>query len=170
MHVDHVEAVVGVCQGLAVGHPEITLEATEFEVLLGQVDGRPAQVHAGDNGATGREPRQVDARAAADLQHLHPLEGGKVNQFWQVVQLVESVLVQVVEEAQGADLVFHDLQVVDAFVPVVGDGVLEFGVVSIGHMLSCSSLFSAYSAYSAVYSGGHKGPPLRIHHRFMWWP
>ncbi len=45
----------------------------------------------------------------------------EVNQPRQMVQLLEMILIEIGEEARGADRVAGDLEVVDVMIPVVAD-------------------------------------------------
>ena len=92
--------------------------AVQQEILARKIDRRRREVDAGDPGAAAREAHQIGADAAADLEQPLAAKPGKVDQLRQVTELVEAVLVEVVEERQGADRLVGHLQVVDAMVPV----------------------------------------------------
>ena len=65
--------------------------------------------------------RQVDAGAAADLQHLlsaHPLERHEAQQ---VMQLFEVILIEIVKESTRPDRVRRDLEIVNVLFPVAAD-------------------------------------------------
>ena len=57
---------------LAVRLAQIRFEALLREVLARQRDGRRARFDAADDGAALREPHQVGAGAAADVEHRVP--------------------------------------------------------------------------------------------------
>ena len=77
------------------------------------VDGRRGEVDAGDVGAAFREPRQIDAGAAADFENRSAAIAVKVHEPEQVMELLEMVLVEIVEEPARADRMPGDLEIVN---------------------------------------------------------
>src|SRR4029079_8194600 len=100
---------------------EVPSEPLLREIAPRQCDRRRGKVDAGDAGAASGEPRQVDPGAAADFQNRSSAVAVKSDEPQQVMQLFEVVLVEVVEEAAGADWMRRDLEVVNVAVPVRTD-------------------------------------------------
>ena len=61
------------------------------------------EVDAGDARAAFREPREVDAGAAADFENRSAAVAVKVDEPQQVMELFEVILVEIVEEAARTD-------------------------------------------------------------------
>src|SRR5438552_13156163 len=116
-----VKAVVGKRQVFAVGHLEGTGEPLLLEIRPGQLNRRGCQVDAGDRCAAARETREVDARAAADLQNRSAPIAVKSDEPEQVMQLLEVVLIEVVEKPAGANRMPGDFEIVNVAVPVVAN-------------------------------------------------
>ena len=88
---------------LAVGDLELAAEALLLEIGARQVDRRRGEVDAGDVGAALREPRQIDAGAAADLENRSAAVAVEVDEPQQMVELFEMILIEIVEEPARAD-------------------------------------------------------------------
>ena len=106
---------------LPVGDLESAREALLREIRACQLDGRRREVHAGDLGPSLREPGQVHAGAAADLENRSAAVAVKGHEPQQVVELFEMVLIEIVEKPAGTDRMRGDLEVVNVLVPVHAD-------------------------------------------------
>ena len=79
------------------------------------------QVHAGRDRAALREPRQIDRRAAADLEDRFAPIRVEIDQPQQVMEFLEMVLVEILEEPRRSDRMLRDLQIVNMPFPVPAD-------------------------------------------------
>jgi hypothetical protein len=82
---------------------------------------RVRDVDARGDRASPDEAHEVDAGAAAHIEHAPAGVPVEVDKREQVVQFVEVVLVEIREETGRARRVRRDLQVVDAMVPIRPD-------------------------------------------------
>ena len=73
------------------------------EVPPRQLDRRLGEVEAGDAGAALGKAEEIGADTAADLQQSLPPERAEVDELRQITQLVESIVVEIVEEGFRAD-------------------------------------------------------------------
>jgi len=88
------------------------------DVLLRQPNGRFCQVDADGPCATPRKSRQIDAGAAADVEHALPRQLVEGNQGEKVMQLVEVILLEILKELGGPRRMRRDRQIVNVLVPV----------------------------------------------------
>ena len=104
---------------LAVGDFEPAVESLLVEVGARQFDGRGSEIDPAADGAAASEPREVDARAAADVENRSAAIAVKVHEPKQMMELFEMILIEVVEKPTGADGMVRDLQIVNVPVPVL---------------------------------------------------
>ncbi len=90
-------------------------------VLSRELERGLGKVHTGDDGAALREANEVGSDPAADLEErLSPI-AFEIDEAGEVTELVETVLVEVVEELLRSRSVASHLEVVDPLVPVLLD-------------------------------------------------
>jgi hypothetical protein len=99
-----IERVIGEGQLLAVGHVELSTEALLLKIGARQIDGGRSDVDAGDLGTAFREPREIDAGAAAHFDHPAAPPAVEIDEAEQMVQLLEMVLIEIVEEPEPTDV------------------------------------------------------------------
>jgi hypothetical protein len=121
MRVDRIKRVIGKREMLTVGDLKRPLKPLLSEVRLCQLDCRRGQIHTSDVRAPTRKTREVDARAATDLENRAATISVEVDEPQQMVQLLEVVLIEVVEETTRADRVARDFEVVNVLFPVTPD-------------------------------------------------
>src|SRR5262245_66234549 len=90
----------------------------EREVLFGEADGGLRQIDAGHARTTASKAQQVSADAAAHFEQALAPERREIDQLWQVAQLVEPILVEIVEKRFRSDRLVGHLQFVNALSPV----------------------------------------------------
>ncbi len=88
------------------------------EVPPGERDRRFRQVDAEHPRAAAGEPHEVGANAAPDFDQTLSLVATKIDHLWQIGELVESVIVELVEKRPRPDRLGGHFQVVDPLVPV----------------------------------------------------
>ena len=115
---DEIEGVVGKRKRLAVGDAQVGIEPLLLEVCLRQVDGRCGEIDAGAHGAALREPREIDGRAAADLEDRLAAVSIEVDETQQVMELLEVILIEIVEEPARPHRMAGDFEIVDMLFPV----------------------------------------------------
>src|SRR4051794_32305739 len=93
-------------------------EALLREILLGQRDGRCREIDAGHTASAFRKAREVHPGTAADFEHLFIPPALEVDEPQEVVEFFEMILIQIVEEATGADRMPRNLEVVNVPLPV----------------------------------------------------
>ena len=118
---DEIEGAVPERQMLAVGDAELRRQPLLSDIRGRQLDRRWREIDAGDRGAAFREPDEIDARTASDVEHRASAAGVEGHQPQQVVKLLEMVLIQVVEETARSSRVRRYLEIVYVLVPVVSD-------------------------------------------------
>ena len=124
VRVRHVEVRVFERERLAVALPEVSLAAqtVQLEIGPGQRDRLWCEVNPGDVGPAPGESHEVGSYATAHFQKPLAAKPIKIDQPRQVVQLVETIVIEVVKEPERPDWLVGHLQVVNTLVPVVGDG------------------------------------------------
>jgi hypothetical protein len=103
---------------LAVRHPEICLEPLLLEILAGQYDGGAGDVDPARDGSPAREPREVGARAAADVEHPASAERIEIDQPWKVMEFLEVVLIEILEEFGRSWRRGRDIQIMNVLIPI----------------------------------------------------
>jgi hypothetical protein len=115
---DVIELAVAKRQVLAVGDQQLAAKTAVGEIRARERDRALRDIDAGDPGASPGEPHEIDARAAADVEHTPPRQIVEGDEAQQVMQLVEVVLVEVVEEPGRAGRMPRDREIVNMVVPV----------------------------------------------------
>ena len=118
---DEIERTIPKRQMLAVGDAEFRRQPLLSEIRSRKLDRRRREIDAGDRSAAFREPDEIDARAASDVEYRASAAGVERHQSQQVVKLLEMVLIQVVEETTRSSRVRRDLEIVYVLIPVVSD-------------------------------------------------
>ena len=118
MGVDDVDAAVPERQRAAVGDERAARQAVQREVLARQANRGLRQIDADDTGAASREPGEIGADAAPDLEQALAGVAVESDRPRQVGELVEAVVVEIVEELERPDRMLRHLEIVDAGVPV----------------------------------------------------
>jgi len=119
VRVDQIEGLVRKRQVLSAGDLKVAGQPLLLKIGFGELDGGRGHIDPARQGASAREPRQIDGGAAAHLEDPLPRVSVEANESRQVMEFLEVVLVEVVEESPGADGMLRDLEIVDARLPVV---------------------------------------------------
>lgn len=75
--------------------------------------------------AASREARQVDSRAAPDVENPPPAPAVEVDESREMMQLLEMVFVEVGKESRRAGGMLRNLQIVNVLVPIRADACQE---------------------------------------------
>ena len=116
-----VERVVRKRQVLAVRDSQAHRQVLLHRVARREADGGLRDIHAHGLGPGSREAYEVDARAAAHIEHTAAPLPVEVHEPEQVMELLEVILIEIRVEARGTRGMGRDGEVVDVGVPVRAD-------------------------------------------------
>lgn len=119
--VHEVESVVGKRQVFSVGDAKFSLESQLLEVGSGQCNSRGGEIDTGNRSTSSGKPREVYARAAADLKDGSIVVGVEPDELRQVMELFKVVLLEVIKEAPRSYRMAGDFQVMDVVFPIRPD-------------------------------------------------
>ena len=124
MGVHEIERSIAERKRFAIGDEQLGGQLLDGEILDGERDRRRCEVDACRPRAVPREANQIGSRPASDFEHAAASILLERHEAWQMMQLLEVILLEIGKEAGRARRVRGDLEIVNVSVPVRADSAL----------------------------------------------